>query len=163
MLKQYFSSPDCNYFIPADIEEYCHINDTHLYSHLASSKNLWARRISDRRPYRMLIELHSGIPATKTARLDQQRLLAQIEYDLKSSGIHFLVVTSTSEFSKYFRRPGDQIYVRYDNYFNPSSFIPLEQCTDLFQKYSEKRSITRLYVSPENYEFCKQMGNVTSI
>ena len=45
--------------LPADINEYTKYNDYKLYEHLASVKNPWAQRIAQRRPYRMLIELHS--------------------------------------------------------------------------------------------------------
>jgi HD superfamily phosphohydrolase len=158
MLFQYFNSPDCNYKLPADIEEYCKINDAHLHTHLANSTNPWAQRISAKKPYRMLVELHSGIPATKMAHSEQDRLKTEIETDLKKQGIHFLEATSTGELSKYFRKPGDPIYVRYDNHYSTPSYIPLEQCTDLFQKYSQNRSITRFYVSPEDNLILKKQG-----
>lgn len=158
MLRQYFESKDCDYFLPADIESYCESNDAQLYAHLARSSNEWARRITEKRPYRMLMELHSGIPATKTATSEQQRLLARTQKELEQQGIHFLVSESTGELSKYFRKPGDPIFVRYDNLYSAPGFIPLEQCTDLFEKYSESRKITRLYVSPENYPLCRNKG-----
>lgn len=158
MLKQYLTSDDCDYTLPADIEKYCQCNDAQLYAHLARSKNPWAKRISEKRSYRMLVELHSGIPATKTAHAEQLRLLARIEKDLTHQGIDYLIATSTGELSKYFRKPGDPIFVKYDNHYSAPSFIQLEQCTDLFQRYSEKRSITRLYVSPENYPLCRNQG-----
>ncbi len=158
MLAQYFASPDCDYALPADIDAYCAHNDGELASHLAMSRNEWARRITEKRTYRMLVELHSGIPATRTATAAQTKLLAQIEKDLTAQNIHFLKATSTGELSKYFRKPGDPIFVRYDNHYNAPSFIPLEQCTDLFQKYSEKRSITRLYVAPERFAECRFAG-----
>jgi HD superfamily phosphohydrolase len=163
LLAQYFASPDCDYVLPADIEKYCESNDAQLYGHLAASANVWAQRIVQKRPYRMLIELHSGIPATKTAHLEQQRLLSQIQKELKQKNIHYLISTSTSELSKYFQRPGDPIFVRYDNHYSAPSFILLEQCTDLFQRYSEKRSITRLYVSPESYSLCKNLGRASPL
>jgi hypothetical protein len=158
MLGQYFESKDCDYSLPSDIEKYCESNDAQLYAHLARSSNEWARRISEKRPYRILMELHSGIPATKTSALEQQRLLARTQKELQQQDIHFLMVESTSELSKYFRKPGDPIFVRYDNHYSAPSFIPLEQCTDLFEKYSESRKITRLYVSPENYPLCRNRG-----
>ena len=158
MLRQYLEGPDCEYRLPSDIEQYAECNDAHLYSHLAGSSNAWARRISEKRPYRMLVELHSGIPATKTAAQEQERLLARIRKDLESQDIDYILKTSTGELSKYFRKPGDPIFVHYDNHYSAPSFIPLEQCTDLFQRYSEKRSITRLYVSPENYRLCRNRG-----
>lgn len=163
MLRQYLEGPDCTYSLPADIEKYAECNDAHLYSHLAQSKNEWARKIAEKRPHRMLVELHSGIPTTKTASIEQERLLGQIERDLTSQGIPFITKTSTGELSKYFRKPGDPIFVRYDNHYSAPSFIPLEQCTEVFQRYSEKRSITRLYVSPEHYALCRNQGRKTPL
>jgi HD superfamily phosphohydrolase len=158
MLQQYLTHEECDYRLPADIEAYCESNDAELYAHLARSPNEWARRISDKRPYRMLIELHSGIPATKTSAVEQQRLLNKVQKDLQGQDIHFLTAKSTSELSKYFRKPADPIFVRYDNHYSAPSFIPLQQCTDLFQRYGEKREITRLYVSPERYADCRHQG-----
>ncbi len=158
MLGQYLGSDKCEYVLPADIEKYGECNDAHLYSHLNQSKNIWARRIIEKRPYRMLAELHSGIPATKMATNEQARLLSKIEKDLKAQEIHSIQATSTGEVSKYFRKPGHPIFVRYDNHYSAVSFIPLEQCTDLYTKYSEKRSITRLYVPPERFHECRYQG-----
>jgi hypothetical protein len=104
------------------------------------------------------MELHSGIPATKTATLEQQRLLARTQKELQQQDIHFLISETMGDLSKYFRKPGDPIFVRYDNLYSAPGFIPLEQCTDLFEKYSESRKITRLYVSPENYPLCRNKG-----
>ena len=151
MLASYFSSPDCTYHLPADIEDYCLYNDAHLMTHLSQSQNKWAQRITQRRPYRLLIELHSGIPATKTTRAAQAQLLEEVKTDLSKNKMHYLATQTTGELSKYFRKPGIPIFVRYDNHYNTPTFIPLEQCTDLFEKYEQKRSITRLYISPENY------------
>ncbi len=161
MLAQYFASPDCDYLLPADIEKYVSFNDDHLYAHLATSKNEWARRITDKRPYRMLVELHSGIPAARHSLqkgAEQTRLREEIERDLDSRGIHRITTASTGELSKYFRRPGNPIFVRYDNLFSPPSTLRLEECTDLFQRFSEKRVITRIYVAPEQYAECRDRG-----
>jgi HD superfamily phosphohydrolase len=158
MLQRYFESPDCDYALPADIEKYCECDDAHLYSHLARSPNEWAKRVAERRSYRMLLELHSGIPASKTAAKEQEDLLTRTRQMLDQKKMPYLLATSTGELSKYFRKPGDPIYVRYDNHFSAVSHIPLEQCTDLFQRYSEKRSITRLYVSPESYAELRGAG-----
>lgn len=155
MLAQYLSHPECEYVLPADIEEYCKTNDGHLYAHLTESSNDWAKRIIQKRPYLMFVELHSGIPATQIAKVEQEKLLREIQADFTKKKVHYLLCTSTSELSKYFRRPGVPLFVRYDNHFNTPSFIPLEQCTDLFEKYGEKRTVTRLYVSPEDYSKCR--------
>jgi len=158
MLRKYFESEDCTYALPTDIEKYCEATDAQLYAHLAAQSNPWARRIVERRPYRMLIELHSGIPATPTADLAQKQLLDRLQAELSAENVTYLKATSTSELSKYFRKPGDPIFVRYDNHYSKPSVIPLEQCTDLFQRYSEKREITRLYIAPEEEKIWKTVG-----
>lgn len=155
MLKMYFETAPGEYSLPSDIEKYCDANDAQLYTQLAKSKNEWAKRITNKEPYRMLVELHSGIPAGKAAAESQEKLLAKLKKDLQAKKIHFLETTATGELSKYFRKDGDPIFVRYDNLFSEPSYIPLEKCTDLFERYQEKRSITRLYVSPEAYPECK--------
>lgn len=158
LLGQYFRSKDCDYALPWDIDAYCECNDMHLYTHLAKSSNEWAKRIIEKRPYKVLVELHSGIPSTKTAKVEQDRLLKKIEDRLKSKKVHYLMATSTGEVSKYYRKAGHPIFVRYDNRYTAPQFIPLEQCTDLFQKYSEKRKMTRIYVSPEVYPVVRNIG-----
>ncbi|MCM2322928.1 MAG: HD domain-containing protein [Oligoflexia bacterium] len=163
MLRQYLESPDCTYSLPADIERYCDCNDAQLFSDLTRSPNPWARRIIEKQPYRVLIELHSAIPATRTAMTEQKRLLARLQKELTAQDIPYLLATSTGELSKYFRKPGAPIFVRYDNRYSKPSNIPLEQCTDLFQRYSEKREITRLYVSPENYPRCRDRGRAEAL
>ncbi len=163
LLAEYFSSPECDYTLPSKIENYTKYTDTHLSSHLSLSSNNWAKRIVQKRPFRMLIEVHSGIPATKTAQMEQKKLLEELQTDLKTRNIAYLVSTSTSELSKYFRRPVDPIFVHYDNLYNTPNFIPLEQCTDLFERYDKKRSITRLYVSTEDYPLCEFKGKNTPL
>lgn len=158
LLGRYFETAGDEYQIPADIEAYGECDDNHLMNRLLQSQNPWAKRIIQKQPYRMLIELHSGIPNTKTAALEQGRLLARIERELRTQKVDTLEATSTGELSKYYRKPGDSIVVRYDNHYSQPSFIPIESCTDLFSKYSEKRSITRLYVSPEDYPRVKRQG-----
>jgi HD superfamily phosphohydrolase len=163
MLGKYFSSRDCDYSLPANIESYCSCNDAHLAAHLARSSNAWAQRIREKRPYQTLIELHSGIPATKKAAEEQGGLLLQVQRDLAERKIDFILSKSTGELSKYFHKPGAQIYVRYDNHYSAPTHIPIEQCTDLFLKYAEKRSITRLYVSPENAALVAPLGKANAL
>lgn len=163
MLAQYFATAPGEYTLPADVEAYCDANDAQLYGVLAKSKNEWAKRISEKRPYRMLVELHSGIPAGKAAKDQQEALLKGLKAKLKTNKTHFLETSVSGELSKYFRKPGDPIFVRYDNHFSDPNYIPLEKCTDLFERYQEKRSITRLYVAPEDYAECVALGRGTSM
>lgn len=147
MLERYLRSEDCDYEIPSDIEKYVFYDDYHLYTHLSGSKNPWAKRLFHKNAYKMLVELHSGIPPGAENAREQKALLDKVVGDLKTKGTDYIVKTTTSEFSKYFRK-GDKlpIWVRYENKLTPEKFIPLEECTDLFEKYSKTRSITRVYV-----------------
>ncbi len=163
MLSQYFTTAPGEYTLPSDIEAYCEANDAQLYNHLAKSRNEWARRIAEKRPYRMLVELHSGIPPGKAARERQDKLLTELKAKLTAKKIHFIEANVSGELSKYFRKPGDPIFVRYDNLFSDPNYIPLEKCTDLFERYAEKRSIMRLYVAPEVYADCVALGRGTSM
>jgi HD superfamily phosphohydrolase len=170
MLGKYFETAPGEYTLPSDIEAYCDANDAQLYTALSKSKDEWARRISEKRAYRMLIELHSGIPPGKASRDQQDKLLASLKDKLGKKKIPYLEASVSGELSKYFRRvsdagakTSDPIFVRYDNLFSDPNYIPLEKCTDLFEKYQEKRSITRLYVPPEVYAECVAMGRGTSL
>jgi uncharacterized protein len=161
MLKKYFDSEDCTYSIPADIEGYLECTDYQLYSDLRKSKNPWAKRISEQRPYRLLMEIHSGMPASTEAFEKQKRIFSELEQNLTKENISHIKAMTTGELSKYFQRPGHPIFVLYDNQFSEAEFILLGDCTDLFKKYSEKRSITRLYVSPE--EHAKRQGHASTL
>ncbi|MBI3554738.1 MAG: HD domain-containing protein [Deltaproteobacteria bacterium] len=147
MLGRYFRSSDCDYSIPSDVESYVFYDDYHLYTHLSRSKNSWAKRLYHKNPYKMLVELHSGVPSGAANETEQKQLLEKITRDLKAKGVDYIVKTTTGEFSKYFQRDGKMpIFVRYDNGYSPEKFIPLEECTDLFERYAKNRSITRVYV-----------------
>ncbi len=150
MLKQYLESSDCQYKIPTSIEQFENHHDFHLYVHLSQSKNEWAQRITKKNPFRMLVEFHSGIPADEESQRAQDETYEKITQSLSQRGVNHLKVHSSGELSKYFRKPGFPIFVRYDNHYSKPSFIPLEQCTDLFQKYEKKQTIRRIYVSPED-------------
>lgn len=145
MLMQYFASKDCTYRIPADINAYLEFTDFHLHQHLRSSSNIWARRIAERRPYRVLFELHE----TK----ENPRALI-IKEALAKQGIDTIHTSSIARLSKYHSsfnaEISRQIYVvdQYDRLQKP---YPIENTTEIFKKYEENRRIERLYVSPENF------------
>jgi hypothetical protein len=145
MLDRYLSSTDCTFAIPADINEYTKYNDNKFYEHLASVNNPWAQRIAMRRPFRMLVELHS---IAESARPEN------IRRALEDHGIETIWASSKTRLSKYHTAsPEDravQIYVvdQYDKWDKPA---PIDQSTAIFEKYEDARIIDRLYVAPEDY------------
>lgn len=146
MLNRYLTSPDCQFFLPPDINEYTKYNDYKLFEHLAGSKNEWAQRIAQRRPYKMLIELHSTSENLRATRMEEL---------IRKEGIDVINAGSQTRLSKYHAQApedrGAPIYVvdQYDRWDRPA---PIDQSTEIFQKYEGARVIDRLYVAPENYD-----------
>jgi HD superfamily phosphohydrolase len=145
MLVKYLQSKDCTYRIPADIESYLEYTDSHLHQHLRESNNTWAKRIAERRPYRVLFELHE----TK----DNPRP-TKIKSALAAQNIDAIHTGSIARLSKYHSSFGTdtnrRIYV-VDPYDRLQEPFPIESTTEIFKKYEENRRIERLYVAPENF------------
>jgi HD superfamily phosphohydrolase len=152
MLANYLNAPDCDYKLPADIEAYAKCTDSHLYSHLSTSKNPWAKRIVEKQPFKMFVEVHSGIPSTANAREQQERLFKKARAELENKGIEYIENLSTGILSKYFGKSDHPIFVKYDNLYSAPSFIPIQKCTSLFTQYPNSRSIARLFISPEDHQ-----------
>ena len=144
MLVRYLASPDCTYRLSPDLDEYTRSSDYSLYEHLASSANPWARRITERRPYRMLFELHSVEKTNRPVLMTRA---------LEAEGMHVIAASSQTRLSKYHMMAPEEkapIYV-VDQYDPLGEIVPVEQSTGIFRKYEETRSIERLYVSAEDY------------
>jgi len=156
LLAKYLKDKDCNYSIPSQIEDYIYYDDYHLYTHLGSSKNEFAKRIYHKKPYQLFCEFHSNLPMHENTLNEQEKLIKKIIEELKEKKISYILKSSTGELSRYYKEDSFEaqkksvfiqpIYVRYDDKYNPVQFLPLEKCTDLFQKYSKKRVITRIYI-----------------
>ncbi len=144
MLHRYLTSPDCTYHMPADINQYVKATDYSLYEHLSHSPNAWAKRISDRDPFRMLFEHHE---TENTPRADL------MQASLESEGIEVIHSSSRARLSKYHATEAEEGYSIYvvDQYDMQEKPIPIEQCTQIFRRYEETRRIERLYVAGEDY------------
>ena len=158
MLGRYLSDPGCDYRLPGDIEDYIQCTDSQLYSHLSKSKNEWAERIVQRRPLKMLLETHSGIPSGEKARAQQEQLFNKTCDELDSRKVPYISTKSTGILSKYFGLSESPIFVRYDNLLSEPSFIQVEKCTTLFTQYPNSRSISRIFVAPEAHSIFTSTG-----
>lgn len=141
MLGKFLDEESAQYTLPTDIEAYVHFDDHHLFSALSESQSEWAQRIVKMRPYRLLIELSSGLP--------QKRKLKDLKDELDHAKIPYIEQTSKGQISKYMGHQQTPIYVLYDNHFDEPEFLLLHECTDLFDRYRNHHLIQRLYV-PEN-------------
>jgi len=151
MLHRYIKSEDCTFSLPADIEKYIHCTDMALFQHLHEVSNPWARRISERRPFKVLFELHSTKLSPRVSNMEDV---------LKENGIECILANSTARLSKYHSGNVEDIdYPIYvvDHYDKKSKPYKIEEQTQIFQKYEEIRRIERLYVAPEDVEKSKKL------
>lgn len=146
MLSRYLTSEDCEFFVPADIEAYIQCTDHSLYEHLKTVDNEWARRISERKPFRKLFELHSD---QATDRVDQ------IRSRLEDAGIRVIQASSQARLSKYHSGASATkapIIFVIDEADPQSVAEPIQDSTKIFAKYEDIRAIDRIYVAPEDKE-----------
>ncbi len=142
MLNLYLGSDKVEFKIPAQLEKYISYTDYKLYEHLDTVSNEWAQRISQRRPYKVAIELHN----------QEQNRIEKVKELLKSENIHSILASSQARLSKYHATTSTHqhpIFVidQYDRWDKPA---PLTSATQIFQKYEHARVIDRIYVAPEN-------------
>lgn len=146
MLHRYLTSSECSFFLPADINDYTKHTDYKLYEHLSHSKNSWAQRIYQRRPYKVLMELHNN---NATHRPEQMKKT------LEAEGIDVIWASSKSRLSKYHQTSMEDkehsLYVvdPYDRWDKPAR---IDESTEIFERYEGTRIIDRLYVDPLKYE-----------
>ncbi|MEK6772459.1 MAG: HD domain-containing protein [Bdellovibrionota bacterium] len=145
MLNRYLASADCKFILPGNIKEYIGYNDYKLHEHLSNVTNPWAKRVSERRPFKVLLEMHNTSDSPRPE---------LVKKALEARNIEVIWASSKARLSKYHSgSPEDKaldIYVRdqYDYWDVPT---PINQSTQIFSKYEGTRIIDRLYVAPEQY------------
>lgn len=150
LLMKYLTSSDCSYHLPASIDAYLKCTDYSLYEHLGGVKNPWARKIAERRPHRMLIELHTTEESVRPERIKEE---------LAREGIDVIHASSQARLSKYHATQAQRanpIFV-VDHYDPMEKPVPIEQCTRIFQKYEETRVIERIYVAEEDFSEARRL------
>ncbi len=144
MLLRYFSSKDCKFRLPSDIGAYLDCTDHTLHTHLKESENEWAKRIITNRPYVMLYEEHSD-------GLISQKVL-NIKRELKRQNLRFIYVNSQTQMSKI-KKTSSKGESKKSPIFIKDKFqdkaVPLDEASEIFDKYEKKRTLERLYCSPE--------------
>ncbi len=163
MLRRYFAEDGDGWSLPTDIEQYARVDDHHLLSHLRASSNEWARRIVERREYKLLLERHGS-----RDEVDLSPLTARLE----KAGIPHLPATSETMLSKYFdesaidatqehlplaqtpRSSPPPIYVLHEPYRGAKTRRPerLEHSTELFDRYAGQLRMSRIYVPAEHVQ-----------
>ena len=176
MLKRYFNDGGDGYELPHRVEDYVRYDDVHMTSHLRASDNEWARRIVERREYKLLLERH-GDP--------QDVDLRSVESRLEEAGIPIISTASKGVLSKYFAKRknaeavgqgslplGEGVVQEDDSGPSPIYVLgapyrgagqlratELEESTDLFSRYDRQLLFNRIYVPLECLE---EAGNLVS-
>lgn len=151
LLLRYLTSSECTFRLPADIGEYLKFTDSYLYEHLGQVENKWARRIAQRRPFRMVFEHHV---------ISQSGRVNGMKDFLSENNIESIPTSSKTRLSKYHGDSlQDQAFSIYvvDQYDKKARPVSIEECTKIFKHYEEARIIERLYVSPENFSKAEQL------
>jgi HD superfamily phosphohydrolase len=152
MLYQFLLSKDSKTRLPSAVDEYLEVDDYWLRNHLLRSKNHWARRIVEHKPYKMLLEVHSD------SNEEARNYADKLEGQLIKARINYFRSSSSGLLSKYQQMQTEkhnQIYIIYrDPRFISSSkpgiaSQPLSEATELFARYKNKRIIDRLYAETE--------------
>lgn len=151
MLTRYLTSKDCSFVLPAKLNEYINYNDYKLHEHLASAGNPWATRIAARKPFKVLMELHST---------NENSRPEVIRSTLEQEGFDVIWASSKARLSKYHAVSPEekalQIYVvdQYDRHDKPA---PIGQSTEIFKRYEGARIIDRIYVAPERHREAEKL------
>lgn len=151
MLHRYLKSYDCTFKLPGDIEDYIHCTDMALFQHLSQVTNPWAKRIAERKPFKVLFELHTTEPNPRVSKM---------KLALEDSKVECILANSTARLSKYHTSSdadkSQSIFV-VDPYDKRAKPYRIEEQTEIFQKYEEIRRIERLYVAPEKLSEAKNI------
>lgn len=151
LMHRYLSSKDNTFEVPSDIEEYVYCTDYALYQHLSRVENEWARRMVERRPYKMLFELHANSPTDRPNRICDL---------LNENNLPVIHVSSHTRLSKYHSGSAMdkalQIFV-VDHYDYKAQPYPIESATEIFHRYEDIRTIDRIYVPPEKFDEAEKL------
>lgn len=137
MLGRWFDTAPEEFRLPASPDAYVEADDLALWMALRKSENPWARRIVERRGYRLVVELNQF-----EAEVD----VGPFTKALTRAGIDWFEVETRGTVSKYFAsdRRAAPIFVRTAQ----GAHQPIEEYTPLFRRYADASRFVRVYVDP---------------
>lgn len=156
--------------LPGDVESYLEWDDLEFFHRLRRSERPWARRLVERRAFRLLLE-HKQQDDDEADRLLRGRVSPQkLVGALQEAGIPVAFHEVKGRLSKYFRptadttdpestphlpgfapprdeTPGPGLYV-----IEEGRVVPLEAHVALYRRYRGAVSLERVYVAPEQMD-----------
>ncbi|MBX2812448.1 MAG: HD domain-containing protein [Myxococcales bacterium] len=163
-----------DFILPSSISEYLRWDDVHFFHLLRNANDPWAKRIAERKGFRLLVEhkqqddepdpLHTGrIPLRNIlAALDENRI-AYLTQAVKSRlSKYFEARTQSVDLKKTPPLPG--IILQDKEMGSPTIYVvederavPLETHVALYRRYRGEVSLERIYVSPEQLDPAKEV------
>ena len=145
LLQRFFDSG--GYRLPADIEAYLETDDVHLMGVLRASANPFARRVVQRKPYRLLLETHDFGESANQPAFDEELTAAKID---------FFRVYSKGILSKYFKKK-EKFYPLLVVEPEIGRVRRIEEYTSLYRRFDEVVGVSRVYCRPEDLEGARRV------
>lgn len=154
-LRRYLASVGPEARFPADLDAFVHCTDAWLKTRLEASSDEWARRVVERRPYALLAELRTD---------DERRTLRPLLDDaMRREGIALHWHSARPVLSRYAVSPvahrNDPLLVvdHRPPVGRGPRIRPIEEVTDLFERYERVLRIERAYVLPEDRKRAREL------
>lgn len=147
LLAKYYETAAGEFHLDPDPEKYAEADDIQLLVALRSSHNPWARRIVERRGFRLLVEVNPF-----EQEVDAQPLIEALE----GEGIGHFVAESHGVLSKYLHHEdgGTSIFARTTR----GEWRRIEHYTPLFRRYADAARLLRVYVEPEQFDRARTLA-----
>lgn len=162
MLKRYHETSEGELELPADIDEYLACDDVFLHALLRNTKNPWAKRVVERRAYRMLLETREVVGERDGPNLASALPAPHVVADaLEDAHVPALVHQVKGRLSKYFSPSASQpptpakdheLYI-----VDEGQAFLVEVYTPLYRRYSGAVHLTRVYVDPAQIAHAREI------
>ncbi len=151
-LDQALQHGEFSLVVPGTAEEYAELRDSTLIERLFGAAkdpaNVWARRLTERRPPKLLLQSANAIAEDRT-------LMEQTVAMLMEAAVPYFTMDARQTLSKMLGATappdpeGTAMLVR-KKVFGAAVYEPIERHSSLLNKYNEVIDLTNLYVLPEH-------------
>jgi HD superfamily phosphohydrolase len=143
MLERFFMSNACIFSLPSDTKDYIALNDIDLWQALRLSSNSWAKRITEHKPYVMLLEQCESYQASSSLTLKLEEQKARLE----QAGIDVVMARSKGILSHYAGAHVGGLWVA----SGPGNLVPLEEYAQVFGRYQNPAEFVRIFVDKKDF------------
>lgn len=159
MLRRFYADETGELVVPSSAEGYLEYDDIHLFTVLRRSESEWARRIVERRAYRMLVEVKETVGDERVG-LRVTPDIDSLQHRLEAAGIKVIAHSVRGVLSKYFSSTASQppqesapeLYI-----VEEGRSFPAAEYTPLYQRYAGAIHLKRIYVDPEHFEEARKL------